>query len=234
MSNSHKIHVEFPGRILFVGFGSIGQGVLPLCCATSASRPSASPSSPPRTRASEEARQVRHQVRQGAPDARELPPRAQSAARARRFPDQRLGRGLEHRAHQAVLGEGRDVPRHLHRAVAGRLHRPDRAGRPGAPTTRCARRRWRCAPATRAPRPRCSPTAPIPGLVSHFVKQALLNIAADTQVDAGNPGSRAEWGELARRLGVKVDAHRRARHAGRRTSPSSRASSSTPGRSTAS
>ena len=32
MSNNHehKVHVEFPGRILFVGFGSIGQGVLPL------------------------------------------------------------------------------------------------------------------------------------------------------------------------------------------------------------
>src|SRR2546430_15418080 len=43
-----------------------------------------------------------------------------------------------------------------------------------------------------------------PGLVSHFVKQALLNIAADTKVEAGKPGSRAEWGELARRLSVKV------------------------------
>src|ERR1700745_3117989 len=30
MSNEHKIHVEFPGRLLFVGFGSVGQGVLPL------------------------------------------------------------------------------------------------------------------------------------------------------------------------------------------------------------
>ena len=30
MSNEHKLHVEFPGRILFIGFGSIGQGVLPL------------------------------------------------------------------------------------------------------------------------------------------------------------------------------------------------------------
>ena len=30
MSNQHQIHIEFPGRILFVGFGSIGQGVLPL------------------------------------------------------------------------------------------------------------------------------------------------------------------------------------------------------------
>jgi homospermidine synthase len=43
-----------------------------------------------------------------------------------------------------------------------------------------------------------------PGLVSHFVKQALLNIAADSQVAAGTPTTRGEWGELARRLGVKV------------------------------
>jgi homospermidine synthase len=28
--SSHKVHVEFPGRILIVGFGSIGQGMLPL------------------------------------------------------------------------------------------------------------------------------------------------------------------------------------------------------------
>ena len=43
-----------------------------------------------------------------------------------------------------------------------------------------------------------------PGLVSHFVKQALLNIAADTQVDAGNPTTRGDWGDLAHRLGIKV------------------------------
>src|SRR4029077_9127673 len=43
-----------------------------------------------------------------------------------------------------------------------------------------------------------------PGLVSHLVKQALLNIATDLSVDAGNPKSRSDWGELSRRLGVKV------------------------------
>jgi len=43
-----------------------------------------------------------------------------------------------------------------------------------------------------------------PGLVSHFVKQALLNIAADTKVEAGKPGSRAEWASWPRRLSVKV------------------------------
>ena len=26
----HPVHVQFPGRIVFIGFGSIGQGVLPL------------------------------------------------------------------------------------------------------------------------------------------------------------------------------------------------------------
>ncbi len=43
-----------------------------------------------------------------------------------------------------------------------------------------------------------------PGLVSHFVKQALLDIARDTNVDAGNPRSREEWAALAHKLQVKV------------------------------
>jgi len=45
-----------------------------------------------------------------------------------------------------------------------------------------------------------------PGLVSHFVKQALLNIARDTgggTTDAP-PGTREGWAELAQRLGVRV------------------------------
>ena len=43
-----------------------------------------------------------------------------------------------------------------------------------------------------------------PGLVSHLVKQALLNIAADTSVDAGNPQTREQWAALAAKLAVKV------------------------------
>ena len=42
-----------------------------------------------------------------------------------------------------------------------------------------------------------------PGLVSHFVKQALLNIAADTGV-AADPVTRDDWATLAATLGVKV------------------------------
>ncbi len=43
-----------------------------------------------------------------------------------------------------------------------------------------------------------------PGLVSHFVKQALLNIAHDTGLQVRGPRDRVGWALLARDLGVKV------------------------------
>ena len=43
-----------------------------------------------------------------------------------------------------------------------------------------------------------------PGLVSSFVKQALLNIARDTGVKAKRPTNREEWARLAQTLGIKV------------------------------
>jgi homospermidine synthase len=43
-----------------------------------------------------------------------------------------------------------------------------------------------------------------PGLVSHFVKQALLNVAHDTGVATDVPAARAGWAALASRLGIKV------------------------------
>jgi homospermidine synthase len=43
-----------------------------------------------------------------------------------------------------------------------------------------------------------------PGLVSHFIKQALLNIARDTGHAAPVPTSREEWAALAEALSVKV------------------------------
>ncbi len=42
-----------------------------------------------------------------------------------------------------------------------------------------------------------------PGMVSWFVKQALLDIAKDSGVDAGAPQSREDWAGLMQRLGVK-------------------------------
>jgi homospermidine synthase len=54
-----------------------------------------------------------------------------------------------------------------------------------------------------------SPTAIIthganPGLVSHFVKQALLNIAKDTGLGTAVPSDREGWAALAATLDVKV------------------------------
>jgi len=43
-----------------------------------------------------------------------------------------------------------------------------------------------------------------PGLVSHLLKQALINVANDTGLDYQQPRARAEWALLAYRLGVKV------------------------------
>ena len=43
-----------------------------------------------------------------------------------------------------------------------------------------------------------------PGIVSHFVKRALLNIARDTSFSTKNPTSREEWGKLMHGLGVKA------------------------------
>jgi homospermidine synthase len=43
-----------------------------------------------------------------------------------------------------------------------------------------------------------------PGLVSHFVKQALLNLASDTGVKTAVPTTREQWAALAHQLGVKV------------------------------
>src|SRR6201999_567837 len=43
-----------------------------------------------------------------------------------------------------------------------------------------------------------------PGLVSHFVKQALLDIARDADPATAVPADRAGWAALAERLGVKV------------------------------
>ena len=59
------------------------------------------------------------------------------------------------------------------------------------------------------PKYRGGPTAVIahganPGLVSHFTKQALVNLARDTGLKTAVPSTREGWGKLAQRLGVKV------------------------------
>jgi len=42
-----------------------------------------------------------------------------------------------------------------------------------------------------------------PGMVSWFVKQALLNVAADTKLKVKEPQTRKDWAKLAKKVGVK-------------------------------
>lgn len=63
--------------------------------------------------------------------------------------------------------------------------------------------------ALRARAPKGASTAVIthganPGLVSHFIKVGLLNIARDSGLDVAEPASREDWAALAQRLDVKV------------------------------
>ncbi len=43
-----------------------------------------------------------------------------------------------------------------------------------------------------------------PGMISHFAKEALLNIAKDIGLKTAPPSSREEWAALARKLGIKT------------------------------
>jgi homospermidine synthase len=43
-----------------------------------------------------------------------------------------------------------------------------------------------------------------PGLVSHLLKEALLNLKADTGLSGKKPTTREEWAALAERLGIKT------------------------------
>ncbi len=73
-----------------------------------------------------------------------------------------------------------------------------------APTTRCARARWRCARNSRA-----APTAVLthganPGLVSHFVKEALLDLAARSRLRSRRPRAAQNGPRSRAELGVKA------------------------------
>ena len=43
-----------------------------------------------------------------------------------------------------------------------------------------------------------------PGLISHFLKQALINVARDTGLEVPRPGNRTEWAQMASKLGIRA------------------------------
>jgi homospermidine synthase len=202
MSN-HAVHVKFAGKILFVGFGSIGQGVLPLILrhiGISADRITIV--------TAEDA---------GRPEAERF---------GIKFVKSRLTRDNYRKVLLPLLGAG-DFLLNLSVDVSSlaliRLARErgalylDTCIEPWAGAYLDgslaveARSNYHMRLEALALREaaKSAPTAVLthganPGLVSHLVKQALLNIAKDLRMEAGEPASREQWAKLAHTLGVKV------------------------------
>jgi homospermidine synthase len=203
---SHKVYFDFPGRIVMVGFGSIGQGVLPLI--------------------------LRHI---GIPPERIVIVTAEESGRAEaetlgvRFIVQPLLRENYRRVLDGVMGRG-DFLVNLSVDVASVAlikHCWERgvmyidtciepwAGGYTDPTVHPGRRTNYAlrddALSLRTDLTAKHPTAVLthganPGLVSHFVKEALLQLKRDIGVDKDkpDPSNRGEWAELAQALGIKV------------------------------
>jgi homospermidine synthase len=200
---THKVHVDFPGRILFIGFGSIGQGTLPLVLRHIGTSPDRITIVTADDAGAAEAAKYGVKVHK----------EALTRENFRRVLNPLVGRG------DFVLNVSVDVS-----SIAlvkfcwekGAMYldtciEPWPGGYtdptvPAARRTNYALREEALALRTGNAR---APTAVLthganPGLVSHLVKQALLNIAGDLSIDAGSPKSRGDWGDLARRIGVKV------------------------------
>jgi homospermidine synthase len=202
--SEHTIHTHFPGRLIFIGFGSIGQGVLPLI--------------------------LRHVG--GLTADRITIVTADDAGReeAGKYGIKFLNHPLTLENHRHVLepliGRG-DFVLNLSVDVSsialiklchekGALYLdtciepwPGGYTDPNIPASRRTNYALREEVLELRKGWTNGPTAVIthganPGLVSHFVKQALLDIARDTGHAAGEPRTRDDWANLAKSVGVKV------------------------------
>src|SRR6202040_498589 len=201
--SSHEVHVKFAGKIVFVGFGSIGQGVLPLILrhiGTSSDRIT-----------------IVTAEDSGRSEAEQFGVKFVKTALTRENYRQVLGALLN--AGDFLLNLSVDVSSVALIQLArerGALYldtciEPWAGGYtdPHLPVEARSNYHMRLEALKLRKGHEKSPTAVLthganPGLVSHLVKQALLNIAKDTGVDTGVPTARAGWAKLAQRLGIKV------------------------------
>jgi homospermidine synthase len=199
----HAKHAPIRGKLIMVGFGSIGQAALPLLLRHLDIRP--------------------EQIRIIAADD-------DGAAIAREFGVSFLNRPLTQDNHVAVLGpwlEQGDFLLNLSVEVSslalielcrrqGALYldtciEPWPGGYTDASRSASSRSNYALREEILA-FGRAHPQGPTalptqganPGLASVFVKQALLNLARDNGIAVEQPRHRAEWAELARRLGIKA------------------------------
>src|SRR5438132_6534619 len=196
-------HIAFSGRLVIVGFGSIGQGVLPLLLRHIDIRPDQI------TIISAEPRG--HEV------AAEYGVRfveiALTRENYRTVLEDRLGRG------DFLLNVSVDVSsvalmelcREKDALYLDTCIEPWPGGYTDPNLPPSARSNYALRESALALRARGAdhPTAVIthganPGLVSHFVKQALLDVARDADPAVPAPAERIGWARLAERLGVRV------------------------------
>jgi homospermidine synthase len=202
MSKS-EVHVKFAGRIVFVGFGSIGQGVLPLILrhiGTSSDRITI-------VTAENSGRTEAEQF------AVKFVNTALTPENYRQVLEPLLGAGdfllnLSVDVSSVALVE---LARERGALYLDTCIEPWAGGYTDPSATVESRSNYSMRLQALALRhgAKNSPTAVLthganPGLVSHLVKQALLNIAKDTGVEAGTPVSRESWAKLAQTLGIKV------------------------------
>ncbi|MDP9007982.1 MAG: saccharopine dehydrogenase NADP-binding domain-containing protein [Pseudomonadota bacterium] len=201
--SKHEVHVNFAGRIVMVGFGSIGQGILPLILrhiGTSSDRI---------TLVTAEDK--------GNTEAQEFGVKfvktALTPENYRKVLEPLIGAG------DFLLNLSVDVSSVALIQFArerGALYldtciEPWAGGYtdPNTPVEKRSNYHMRLEALKLRKGNEKSPTAVLthganPGLVSHLVKQALLNIAKDTGVQTSVPTARAGWAKLAQTLGIKV------------------------------
>jgi homospermidine synthase len=201
--SKHEVHVKFAGRIVMVGFGSIGQGILPLILrhiGTSSDRIT-----------------IVTAEDKGSSEAQEFGVRfvknALTPENYRSVLEPLIGAG------DFLLNLSVDVSSVALIQFArerGALYmdtciEPWAGGYtdPHLPVEARSNYHMRLEALKLRKGHEKSPTAVLthganPGLVSHLVKQALLNIAKDTGVETSVPTARAGWAKLAQRLGIKV------------------------------
>ena len=194
-------HVEFPGRLVIAGFGSIGQGVLPLILRHVGI-------------AAERITVVTGDDRGG----------AIAAGYGVRFLVEPITRGNYRALLLPLLGRGDfllnlsvDVSSVALMALCreiGALYQdtcvePWAGGYTDPALSPSERSNYALRESALELAQGPGPTALIthganPGLVSHFVKEALLHLAQDAGSSVEAPRSREDWAALAHRLGVKV------------------------------
>ncbi|WP_395709090.1 homospermidine synthase [Reyranella sp.] len=202
--SGNKKHIDFKGRMVMIGFGSIGQGVLPLILRHIGIKPG-------------QITIISEDDRGGLPETRrygvEFIKKRLTQANYRQMLAGRLAKGdfLVNLSVEVASTALVELCQEKGALYIDTCIEPWPGGYTD-PTLSVSRRSnyaLRDTMLKLVPKYRGGPTAVIahganPGLVSHFVKQAMMNVARDTGVKAKPPTTREGWGALARRLGIKV------------------------------